>query len=88
MDPEAEADAYRTAAVIDAVAEEPALPVVQTVNDDEALAAAYAAMGALPFTDAIEFQGELGSSSAKAMAAPLPRASASAGEIQLLEVQA
>ena len=88
MDPEAEADAHRTAAVIDAVVEEPMLPDVQTVSDDEALAAAYAAMGALPSTDGIEFQGELGSSSAKAMAVPLPRPSASAGEIHLLEVQA
>ncbi len=88
MDPEAEVDAYRTAAVIDVLAEVPALPAVQTVSDDEALAAAYAAMGALPATDVIEFQGELGSSSAKAMAAPLPRAGASAGEIQLLEVPA
>ena len=88
MDPEAEADAYRTAAVIDAVEEDPAHPDVQIVSDDEALAAAYAAMGALPPAGDIEFQAELGSSSAKAMAVPLPRASASAAEIQLLEVQA
>ena len=88
MDPEAEADAYRTAAVIDAVEEDPAHPDVQIVSDDEALAAAYAAMGALPPSGDIEFQAELGSSSAKAMAVPLPRASASSGEIQLLEVQA
>ena len=95
MDPEAEADAYRTAAVIDAVAEEPAMPEVLTVSEDEALAAAYAAMGALPSSSAIaggvaggiEFQAELGSSSAKAMAAPLPRAGADTGEIQLLEVR-
>ena len=88
MDPEAEADAYRTAAVIDAVEEDPAQPDVQTVTDDEALAAAYAALGALPPAGDIEFQAELGSSSAKAMAVPLPRANASAGEIQLLEVRA
>lgn len=88
MDPEAEADAYRTAAVMDAVADEPALPDVHTLSDDEALAAAYAAMGTLPHQDGIEFQGELGSSSTKAMAAPLPRASASADDIQLLEVRA
>ena len=88
MDPEAEADAYRTAAVIDAVEEDPAHPDVQIVSDDEALAAAYAAMGALPPAGDIEFQTELGSSSAKALAVSLPRASASAGEIKLLEVQA
>ena len=111
MDPEAEADAYRTAAVIDAVSEEPAMPEVLTVSDDEALAAAYAAMGALPSSGGIEgeiageiagviayeiaggiageieFQAELGSSSAKAMAAPLPRAGADTGDIQLLEVR-
>jgi len=89
MDPDAEADAYRTAAVIDAAVEdEPPLPDVRAVSDDEALAAAYAAMGASPPTGEIEFQGELGSLSAKAMAAPLPRHGVSAGEIQLLEVKA
>ena len=87
MDPEAEADTYRTAAVIDTPELEPTLPLVQLVSDDEALAAAYAALGAMAPSDKIEFHGELGSSSTKALAAPLPRAAASAGEIQLREVQ-
>ena len=87
MDPEAEADAYRTAAVIDTPEAESTLPLVQEVSDDEALAAAYAALGAVAPSDSIEFHGELGSRSAKALAAPLPRATASAGEIQLREVQ-
>lgn len=87
MDPETEADAYRTAAVMDAAAPEPGLPDVHTINDDAALAAAYAALGAMAPSGAIEFQGELGSSSTKAMVSPLPRATASAGEIQLREVQ-
>ena len=87
MDPEAEADAYRTAAVMDAPEPEPTLPVVQTISDDDALAAAYAALGTMVPSDEIEFQGELGSSSAKALAPPLPRTTASAGEIQLREVE-
>ena len=87
MDPDAEADAYRTAALIDTPESEPTLPLVQVVSDDEALAAAYAALGAMAPSEEIEFQGELGSSSARALAAPLPRATASAGEIQLREVQ-
>ncbi len=86
MDPEAEADAYRTAAVIDDPEPDAALPPVQSESDDQALAAAYAALGAVAPCDEIEFQGELGSTSAKAMAAPPPRATASAGEIRLLEV--
>ena len=88
MDPDAEADAYRTAAVIDTPESQPTLPSGQVISDDEALAAAYAALGAVAPSDGIEFHGELGSSSAKALAAPLPRATASAGEIQLREVQA
>lgn len=87
MDPEAEADAYRTAAVMDAPEPEPTLPAVQTISDDDALAAAYAALSTMVPSDEIEFQGELGSSSAKALAPPLPRATASAGEIQLREVE-
>ncbi len=87
MDPEAEADTYRTAAVIDTPESEPTLPLVQLVSDEEALAAAYAALGVMAPSDEIEFHGELGSSSTKALAAPLPRAAASAGEIQLREVQ-
>jgi hypothetical protein len=84
--PEAEADAYRTAAVIDRSAPMSEQPDVEEVSDDDALAAAYAAMGNLvpgPEDGPIEFQSELGSKSAKALALPVPRASESAGEIQI-----
>ena len=87
MDTDAEADAYRTAAVIDTPASAPTLPLVEEVSDDDALAAAYAALGAMAPTDAIEFHTELGSSAAKALVAPRPRATAAGGEIQLREVQ-
>lgn len=92
MDPEAEADAYRTAAVLDhapvaaavaagaaaatvrrAVA--PATPVPPARSDEEALAAAYAVLGALASSanegdessEPVEMQSELGSRSAKAV---------------------
>ena len=82
MDPDAEADAYRTAAVLDhgATPGDAALPDVHERGDDEALAAAYAALGNLaPFACGddtppapVELVGELGSPSAKAA----PRGSA------------
>jgi hypothetical protein len=67
MDPEAEADAYRTAAVLDAEEEEEApADEVEPESDDDALAAAYAAMGNFaPAT--VEIQPELGSPSARAL---------------------
>jgi len=69
MDPEAEADAYRTAAVLDSAPPEPAEPLPQR-SDDEALAAAYAALGNLaPSSEpvAIVTQGELNSRSARVL---------------------
>jgi hypothetical protein len=78
-DPDAEADAYRTAAVLDsapaprratgglAAPESPEQTVIR--SEDEALAAAYAALGAMsPDTQSgVEMQGELGSPSARAL---------------------
>jgi hypothetical protein len=90
QDPEAEADAYQTAAVLDTDADdlpEASNPEVQVLSDDDALAAAYAALGTVAPGDNIEFQGELGSRSAKAVAPPLPRVGESAGEIRLREVE-
>jgi hypothetical protein len=86
MDPEAEADAYRTAAVLDG--EEDDAPVDEAdpepESDDEALAAAYAALGSLaPLT--VEIQPELGSPSARAVAQNPPPA-AGAGSIKLREL--
>jgi hypothetical protein len=91
MDPEAEADAYRTAAVLDnrpdPVPEPEPGPETSQVSDDEALAAAYAALGNMTPSAEVEFQGELGSRSARAVSAPLPRVTEHAGEIQLRELQ-
>ena len=90
MDPDAEADTYRTAAVLDSSMGQPSVPALPDVTvrtDDEALAAAYAALGHSPATADVELQGELGSRSAKAVAAPTPRAGAHAPEIKLRELQ-
>lgn len=79
MDPDAEADAYRTAAVLDAVEREQVrrlqddVPTMPMRGDDEALAAAYAALGSLA-PAAVEMQGELGSSSARELLRPRRRA--------------
>lgn len=87
MDPDAEADAYRTAAVLDAddVAM-PKLPLEEAppVDDDAALAAAYAALGNLApgagdlpdgfARSTVEMQGELGSASARLLLRPQSRA--------------
>jgi hypothetical protein len=88
MDPDAEADAYRTAAVLDT--EPRPVPTVEVLDrsDDEALAAAYAALGNMAPTTDVEFQGELGSRSTRALTAPVPRHSESAGNIKLRELQA
>ena len=87
MDPEAEADAYRTAAVMDTRPEEPRQPEDQGISEDDALAAAYAALGTVAPSGELEFQGELGSSSARALAAPLPRPTESTAAIELRELQ-
>jgi hypothetical protein len=56
-------------------------------TDDEALAAAYAALGHAPPARGVELQGELGSRSAKFVAPPTPRAGAHAGDIKLRDLQ-
>jgi len=85
--PEAEADAYRTAAVLEDGDDAglPPLPAEESVprDDDEALAAAYAALGNFGSTvsDAmslepvtVELHGELGSASARELLKPQRRA--------------
>ena len=89
QDPEAEADAYRTAAVLDSAPPAPPAQPEVSQSEDEALAAAYAALGAAApqASTEVEMQAELGSRSARAVAAPVPRASSQSGEIQLRELQ-
>ena len=86
-DPEAEAEAYRTAAVMDARPEEALQPEEQGLSEDDALAAAYAALGTVAPSGELEFHGELGSASARALAAPLPRPTDAVAPIQLRELQ-
>jgi hypothetical protein len=87
MDPDAEADAYRTAAVLDPGPSGPTLPEADPRTDDEALAAAYAALGSLaPASAAVEMHAELGSPSARAVA-PLPARGGGTDEIRLRELQ-
>ena len=87
MDPDAEADAYRTVAVLDAEPLQEPLPQVESCTDDDALAAAYAALGSLaPETAAVELHSVLGSPSARAVAPPLARAGDGV-EIRMRELQ-
>lgn len=88
MDPDAEADAYRTEAVMDTEPLEESLPEAASHTDDDALAAAYAALGTLaPEKAAVEMHSELGSPSARAVAPPLARRGEGMAEIRLRELQ-
>jgi hypothetical protein len=79
-----EADVYRTAAVFDNLPD--AVPQAEEMpSDDDALAAAYAALGALA-PAGVELQAELGSPSARAVTPPPPRHGGA--EIRLRELQA
>ena len=72
--PEAEADAYRTSAVMESLPEE-ASTVEPESNEDEALAAAYAALGHLaPMASEVEVQSELHSPSARGVGRDAARA--------------
>ena len=88
LDHDAEADVYRTAAVLDGPLPPPAVCAPESAlgpSDDDALAAAYAALGALA-PGAIETQAELGSQSARAVSPQPPRHSELGGEIKLREL--
>jgi hypothetical protein len=91
MDPDAEADAYRTAAVMEAMPSLPQEPPheEQTTDDNQALMAAYAALGVVAPAE-VQTQGELGSPSARAVARektrPIPASAHPGLEIRLLEV--
>ncbi|MEO5733709.1 MAG: hypothetical protein ABIN96_17035, partial [Rubrivivax sp.] len=88
MDPEAEADAYRTSAVLDASLLAPASPIADSseddVDEDAALAAAYAAMGHAP-PGVLEVLPELQSPSARAMSQRSRSASTVDVELDLRE---
>ena len=95
MDPEAEADAYRTAAVLDSTPPPAPAEPVHERSDDEALAAAYAALGALaPHSEpaAIVTHGELNSRSARVLSReaqrPAFRDTAPPDSLKLRELQA
>jgi hypothetical protein len=85
MDPDAEADAYRTAAVLDS-GEGLEVQELPARSEDDALAAAYAALGTLA-PSAVEMQAELGSPSARALARPAAARAAPASDIRLRELQ-
>lgn len=84
-----EDDIYRTSAVLDALPT-PTVEEVHDSSDDEALAAAYAALGNLA-PAAVEMQGELGSPAARSMGREARRPLAQAGSppeaIRLRELQ-
>lgn len=98
MDPDAEADAYRTSAVLDtkldnsdddmpAIAQQP--EVQHHFEDEQALAAAYAALGVLAPAE-VQTQGELASPAARGLARVASRESSREAieglEIRLLEL--
>jgi hypothetical protein len=91
MDPDAEADAYRTSAVLEHMPDEPQQPEVMQETDDDALAAAYAALGVVSPVH-VETQGELSSPAARTVAREAARGQARAApglpglEIRLLEL--
>jgi hypothetical protein len=87
MDPNREADAYQTAAILDSGLGHPGLPDVEVRSDDEAIAAAYAALGGAAPAGTVEWQAELGSQSAKAVAPPPPKASERVAPIDMRELQ-
>ena len=82
-DPNAENDAHRTAAVLDTAPAE--APAAESRSDEDALTAAYAALGAAaPST--VEMHPELGSRSARAAVAPQVRVDSGSAEIPLREL--
>ncbi len=68
-----DADDFRTSGLLDNLPAIPTLPEVAVHTDDAELAAAYAALAGVAPAGAVEFQAELGSKSAKAVAPPKAR---------------
>lgn len=94
--PEAEADAYRTAAILDNPPQMAAQAIdnakASAEDEDAALRAAYEAMGVVApgAAPAVEMQAELGSRSAQGLARGASRATAPTGpvDIRLRDLQA
>ncbi len=84
VDPDAEADAFRTSTLLEADGPPPLPEVAQA--DDAALAAAYAALGAAA-PEGVEVQGELGSATLRA-GQPLDREGLPEISLRELERQA
>jgi hypothetical protein len=74
---EAEAEAYRTASLMESLSGVDFIAGLDIHTDDDALAAAYAALGDLA-PSAVEFQGDLGSTSTKALLREQTHAAAAA----------
>jgi hypothetical protein len=83
INPDAEADAYRTTGVIDSLPAIPALPDVEVRSDDDALAAAYAALAGARPAGPVELQPDLGARSAKSVATASAQRAGSPEELEL-----
>ncbi len=83
INPDAEADAYRTTAVIDSLPAIPGLPEVEVRSDDDALAEAYAALAGVASAGPAELQADLGARSAKAVAPKLLPVAGQPAELEL-----
>jgi hypothetical protein len=88
VDGDVEANVYRTCAVLDTLPDSSFQDGLDVSTDDDALAAAYAALGDAAPGTGVEMQSELGSMSAKALARELTRATADApAEIRIHALQ-
>ncbi len=87
INPDAEADAYRTTGVIDSLPAIPSLPEVQLHTDDEALAAAYAALSTDRPAGPVELQADLGARSAKSVASQSGRMATASAELDLRSLE-
>jgi hypothetical protein len=81
-----EADAFRTAAVLDSTPVRPKPELLPSRSEDEALAAAYAALGDMAPAP-VQFHGELGSASARGLTPAAVPQGERLPEIKLRELQ-
>ncbi|MDE2368109.1 MAG: hypothetical protein KGN16_03990 [Burkholderiales bacterium] len=84
MDPEVEPEPWRTAVVFDGGAgTHPSEPELDPVSDDDALAAAYAALGTAAPPAEVQVQGEIGSRGAVAAARDAIRQAARVAPVEV-----